>query len=120
MSAVHELLAANLHRVFGNRDAVSRRVAIDETYAEDVAFDDGEGAVVGREAIEQKVTALLSGVPADFVFAEDGIAYTSADTGVLSWAFGPTGSPVVRGVDIITVRDGLITAVKTLVVPAEH
>lgn len=120
MTTVPELLAANLHRVFGNRDAVSRRVAIDQTYAEDVRFEDDEGAVVGRDALEQKVASLLGRVPGDFEFAEDGIAYASDDTGVLAWGFGPAGAPVVRGVDIITVRDGLISAVKTLVVQPER
>jgi hypothetical protein len=117
MPTVHELLEANLVRVFGNRDAASRRAAIDETYAEDVVFVDPDDTVTGRDALAAKAAGLLDDAPADFVFAADGILYTDADTGALPWAFGPAGAPVVRGIDIITVRDGLIAELRTLVVP---
>src|SRR4051812_45793658 len=76
-----ELLTANLHQVFGNRDAASRRAAIDAAYTEDVAFTDPEETVTGRDAVEQKAAALLDGAPAEFVFTEEGLAYTDAETG---------------------------------------
>ena len=31
------------------------------------------------------------------------------------WRFGPPGSPVVRGIDILTVRDGSVSVVRTLI-----
>lgn len=114
MATPSELLTANLTRVFGNRDAPSRREAIEATFTEDVVFIDPEGLVTGHDALEGKAAALLDGAPADFVFVEDGIPYTSADTGALPWAFGPSGSPVARGIDIITVRDGRISQLRTL------
>lgn len=117
MPSVVELLTANLHQVFNNRDDDSRAAAIEKVYAEDVSFTDPEGTVVGRAELGSKAAALLDDAPADFVFTEDSIAYVGADTGALAWAFGPTGSPVVRGIDIITVQDGVITALRTLVVP---
>ncbi|TAJ46495.1 MAG: nuclear transport factor 2 family protein [Herbiconiux sp.] len=114
MPTVSDLLAANLHDVFGNRDAVSRRAAIEASFTPDVAFIDPEETVTGWDALEAKAAGLLDGAPADFVFADDGLAYVSADTGVQGWTFGPAGSPAARGVDIITVRDGRITELRTL------
>ncbi|WP_382310123.1 nuclear transport factor 2 family protein [Herbiconiux sp. UC225_62] len=114
MATIAELLSANLHQVFGNRDATSRRAAIDATYTEDVAFTDPEETVTGRDALEAKAAGLIDGAPADFVFADDGLAYTGSDTAALAWTFGPSGAPVARGIDIITVHDGRISALRTL------
>ncbi len=36
MRTVNDLLAANLHEVFGNRDADKRRAMIEQVYAEDI------------------------------------------------------------------------------------
>jgi hypothetical protein len=119
MATVSELLESNLHRVFGERDAASRRSAIDETYAEDVRFIDPDETVIGRDALAAKAAALLDGAPDDFVFVADGIPYTGPDTGALGWAFGPAGAPVVKGIDIITVQEGLISELRTLVVPVD-
>jgi len=117
MASVTALLSANLHQVFNNRDAEARGDAIDRVYTDDVAFTDPEGTSVGRAALGRKAAALLERSPADFEFVEDGIPYTGEDAGALAWAFGPAGAPVVRGIDIITVRDGRISSVRTLVVP---
>jgi ketosteroid isomerase-like protein len=114
MPTVAELLAANLHDVFGNRDPGSRRAAIEALFAPEVLFVDPEETVTGWDALEAKAAGLIDGAPADFVFADDGLGYVSADTGVQAWTFGPAGSPAARGVDIITVRDGRITELRTL------
>lgn len=113
MTSVSELLSANLHEVFGNRDADGRRRAIESIYAADVEFTDPEGTVNGRSALEEKAATLLAGVPDDFVFAEDGERYVGADIGALAWAFGPRGAPVARGIDVLTVANGYITSVRT-------
>ncbi|MFF2053435.1 nuclear transport factor 2 family protein [Leifsonia sp. NPDC058194] len=118
MTDVNELLHANLHRVFGERDGARRRAAIDEVYAVDVRFTDPEGTAVGRDALDAKAAELLGRTPDVFVFVEDGPAYTGADTGALAWAFGPEGSPVARGIDLITVRDGAIVELRTLLLDA--
>ncbi|MFJ3670318.1 nuclear transport factor 2 family protein [Streptomyces sp. NPDC090106] len=114
MRSVTDLLAANLHEVFGNRDPASRRAAVDRIYTDDVVFTDPEGVSTGRDAVEDKAGALLAKVPADFEFTEDGQRYAGPDTGALAWAFGPPGTPAVRGIDIITVRDGRIATIVTL------
>ena len=118
MSIVAELLRVNLHDVFGNRDAAQRRAAAAQAFSPDVAFTDPEGAVVGTEALLAKAADLLGGAPAEFVFVEDGPAYVSATTGAQPWAFGPAGAPVVRGIDVITVENGVITALTTVLAEA--
>lgn len=109
-----ELLAANLHGVFGERDATRRRAAAEATYTEDVRFVDPEETVVGVDALEAKAAALLEGAPGS-VFAEVGPAYAAGDLAALAWTFGPPdGDPVARGVDVVTLRDGRISVVRTL------
>ena len=109
-----ELLQMN-RDVFSERDPEKRRAAIERTYAEDVRFIDPEGEVVGREALNDRAQKILDDAPTDFVLEEDGLAYVSPDTGVQPWRFGPTGSPVVRGIDVLTARDGSVSVVRTLI-----
>ena len=116
MPDARSLLDANLHEVFSERDPDARRAAIERTYAEDVKFVDPEGEVVGREALDERAQELLDGAPGDYVLEEDGPRYFSTDTAALAWRLGPPGSPVARGIDILTVRDGRITVLRTLLV----
>jgi hypothetical protein len=114
MSTTDELLTANLHDVFGNRDTAARRAAIERTYAPDVVFTDPEGSVTGWDALEAKAAGLLDPTPGAFQFAEEGRRYVSATHGALSWGFGPVGDPVARGIDVIEVRDGVIATLTTI------
>ena len=109
-----ELLQMN-RDVFAERDPEKRRAAIERTYAEDVRFIDPDGETVGREAINDRAQKILDDAPADFVLEEDGLAYVSPDTAIQAWRFGPPGSPVVRGIDVLTVRDGSVSVVRTLI-----
>jgi hypothetical protein len=113
-ATVDELLAANLHGVFGERDEAKRRAAAEALYTADVRFVDPEETVVGIDAVVAKAGGLLAGAPG-FVFTDQGPAYRAGDTAALAWALGPSGAePVARGVDLITVRDGRISEVLTL------
>jgi hypothetical protein len=109
-----ELLHMNLH-VFSERDPEKRRAAIQRTYVEDVRFIDPDGESVGREALNDRAQKILDDAPADFLLEEDGLAYVSPDIAVQPWRFGPPGSPVVRGIDILTVSDGRVAVVRTLI-----
>ena len=117
MRTIAELLVANLHEVFGNRDAVRRAAVIDEIYAEDVVFTDPDGSTRGRAAVAAKAAELLDGMPAEFRFTEAGPQYLGVDQGALAWEVGPEGAPVARGVDVITVDAGRITSLLTLLTP---
>ena len=113
MDSISALLSANLHEVFGNRDAIARHAAVERIYSEDVVFIDPEGTSRGRSAVEGKAAALLDDAPSNFVFVEDGERYVGEDIGALAWAFGPLGAPVARGIDVLTILDGTITSVRT-------
>ena len=117
MPDAKELLHSNLHEVFSERDPERRRAAIERTYTEDVTFIDPEGAFVGRQALSGQAQKLLDGGPAGFVFEEDGPQYVGTDTAALAWRFGPPGHPVVRGIDILAIRDGRVSVVRTLLAP---
>lgn len=114
-SAITTLMHTNLYEIFGQRDRVLRREAIARTYAEDIAFSDESGTVVGHTAIDDRVQQVLGSAPESFTFAADGPIYVGEETAVLAWRFGPPDSdPVVRGVDIATLKDGRISAIQTL------
>jgi hypothetical protein len=117
MPDAKELLHSNLHEVFSEQDPQRRRAAIERTYTEDVTFIDPEGEFVGRQALSDQAQKLLDGVLATFVFEEDGPRYVGTDTAALAWRFGPPGSPVAHGIDILTIRDGRVSVVRTLIAP---
>jgi hypothetical protein len=117
MADIEALMRANLLEVFGERDPVRRREAIARTYTADVTFADPDATVVGHEALSEKAQSILDEAP-DFVFTPRGPVQVNSDLGYLAWNFGPEGAPpVVHGVDIALIRDGLIARVYTLLQP---
>jgi hypothetical protein len=120
MPEVSELLHSNLHEVFSERDRDHRWAAIQRTYTEDVNFTDPDGEVIGWQALSDQAQKLLDGLPAAFVFEEDGPKYVGGDAAALAWRVGPPGKPVARGLDILTIRDGRVSAVRTLIAPEAH
>jgi len=117
MPDAEELLHSNLHDVFSERDPERRWAAIERTYTEDVTFIDPEGEFVGWQALSDQAQKLLDGPLAGSVFEEDGPRYVGTDTAVLAWRVGPPGSTVARGIDILTIRDGRVSNVRTLIAP---
>jgi len=115
MPDAKQLSYMNLHEVFAERDPEKRWAAIERTYVEDVRFIDPEGEVVGRHALNARAQKILDDAPSDFVLEEDGLQYVSSDAAAQPWRFGPPGSPVVRGITILTVRDGRVSVVRELV-----
>jgi SnoaL-like domain len=114
MPEATELLRINLHEVTSERDPERRLAAIDRAYVEDLKFLDSEAEVVGRQAFSDRIQKILDDAPADFVLEEDGPAYVGPDTAAQPWRFGPPGNPVIRGMDVLTLRDGRVSAVRGL------
>jgi hypothetical protein len=110
----NELLRIN-HEVTSERDPEKRRAAIERAYVEDLRFLDSDGEVVGRQAFSDRIQKILDDAPADFVLEEDGPEYVGPDTAALPWRFGPPGNPVIRGLDVLTLRDGRVSIVRGLV-----
>lgn len=116
MTAVAELMQANLFEVFNERDQSRRRAAIARIYAPDVKFIDPDEIVAGHDALDAKAGRLLDEAPA-FVFSAAGPVLVNHDMGYLAWNFGPEGQPpVVRGFDIALVEAGLIGSVYTMLI----
>lgn len=115
MPEATELLHSNLHEVFGERDPERRWAAIARTYTEDVTFTDPDGDFVGWQALSDRAQQLLDGASPGDVFEEDGPEYVASDMAALAWRFGPPGKPVARGLDILTIRGGRASTVRTLI-----
>jgi hypothetical protein len=113
----NELLRTQ-HQVTSERDPEKRRAAIDQAYVEDLRFLDSGADIIGREAFSNRLQQILDGAPLDFVIEEDGPAYVGPDTAAQPWRFGPPGNPVIRGMDVLTLRDGEVSVVRGLV-PSE-
>src|SRR5579859_3160056 len=114
MPDANELLRIN-HEVTSERDAEKRRAAIEQAYVEDVTFLDSEAELVGRQAFSDRVQKILDDAPAGFVLEVDGPAYVGPDTAAQPWRFGPPGHPVIRGMDVLTLRDGKVSVVRGLI-----
>jgi SnoaL-like domain len=115
MPDAEELLHSNLHEVFSERDPQRRRAAIERTYTEDVTFIDPEGEYVGWQALNDQAQKLLDGALVGVTLEEDGPRYLGTDTAALAWRVGPAGSAVARGIDILTIRDGRVSTLRTLI-----
>jgi hypothetical protein len=114
MPIPEHILRVHLHEVFGNRDADSRWDAIERIYTPDVVFHDPSGTVTGRKALAGKAQELLDSAPASFVFELIEPVYIAEDIAGLTWAFGPAGEPVARGLDILDIKDGMIASLRTV------
>ena len=117
MPEATELLHSNLYEVFSERDPERRWAAIGRTYTEDVKFIDPDGEFVGWQALSDQAQKLLDGLLAGYVFEEDGPKYVGTDMAALAWRIGPPGKPIARGIDIMTIRDGRASVVRTLIAP---
>src|ERR1700750_1105270 len=117
MPEATELLHSNLYEVFSERDPERRWAAIGRTYTEDVTFIDPDGEFVGWQALSDQAQKLLDGLLAGYVFEEGGPRDVGLDTHALACPIGPPGKPIARGVDILTIRDGRVSVVRTLIAP---
>jgi hypothetical protein len=115
MADVPELMERMLQGLFNEPDPARRATAIDETFTEDVVFADGEGTITGRPALAARVTQLLAQGPG-LVFVHDGpLLEIPGMLGVRAWKLGPPGGdPVLGGLDVAVVRDGLIAHLYTM------
>lgn len=115
----NRLMQANLTRVFNERDARRRIVAIRELYAEDAVLYEPDAVAKGHSAISDAVTALLGHMPPNFVFSAAGPAIGHHNVGRLRWRSGPPDGPVaVSGMDIAHFEKGRIHLIYVFLEPA--
>ncbi|HJZ37675.1 MAG TPA: nuclear transport factor 2 family protein [Solirubrobacterales bacterium] len=107
--AIPALMLRNLLEVFGGRDPVARRAAIEELYDPEVRFVDPEGEGVGHDAIDAAAQAILDRFP-DFHFTPAAPPAAAGDLGRLPWEMRtPDDTVTVRGMDVALFADGRIT-----------
>jgi len=104
--------------IWNSTDSKERTLAIAATYAEDVVVAEPDTLRHGHLGLAETVDA-LEPVP-DMQIRITGPLQTAQDLTTYPWAFGPEGGPaVVSGRDVITIRDGLITALYVLIDPPQ-
>ena len=116
---IETLVKRNLHEVFGERDAKKRREAIAELWTEDCVFIDHNGKSHGRDELDRAVAALHQRFP-HYVFSELRPVDLLHESGRLAWSYGPPGQELIRGEDVVLVRNGRISLMLTFLdeVPA--
>ncbi|UVK51081.1 nuclear transport factor 2 family protein [Mesorhizobium sp. AR02] len=113
------LMQANLARVFGERDADRRLVAIRELYADDAVLYEPDASATGHAAINHAVNELLSRLPPGFAFTAIGPAIGHHGVGRLRWQSGPPNGPVaVTGIDVAHFHGDLIHSLFVFLDPA--
>ena len=113
------LMQANLMRVFNERDAGRRIVAIRELYAEDAVLYEPDASAKGHAAISEAVTALLAHLPPNFVFSAAGPAIGHHNIGRLKWRSGaPDGPVAVTGMDVAHFEQSRIHSLYVFLEPA--
>ncbi|TPG59675.1 nuclear transport factor 2 family protein [Roseomonas nepalensis] len=103
------LLRANLLRVFNERDAARRAVALAELYVSDPVMFEPDGVVEGQAGIAEVAGRLLDGFGPGFAFVPEGAAVGHHGLGVLRWRAGPEGGEtLVTGADAAEIVGGRI------------
>jgi hypothetical protein len=112
------LMQANLERVFGERDAGRRLVAIRELYGAGAVLYEPHASAAGHAAINGAVTTLLSKLPPSFAFTAIGPAAGHHGVGRLRWQSGPSNGPAaVTGTDVAHFQGGLIQTLHVFLDP---
>lgn len=112
-TTIERLLIGNLHDVFGEREPIRRRAAIELLFAPQAHFSHPHGRHVGHAAVDEAVSALQAQFP-EHTFTALGEVDALEDCGRLAWAFGPPDDPQrITGVDVAIISDGRITRLYT-------
>jgi hypothetical protein len=110
MSAIPDLMAANLLRIFNERNRRRRAAAIRAIYAKDCFFTDGRDSVLGWDGVHDTVDHLQSAHPG-FVFQAIGLAVAHHGLACQRWRFGPRDAhDIITGVDVAFFEKGSIKA----------
>jgi len=106
------LLLRNLSDVFGEKDPVRRRAAIDEIWHEDgVFYDPNKGVYRGRDEID-RIAGVIKATHPDFQYQPITEPEEVGNAARVKWVSGRPGeAPAYGGTDFIIARDGRIAAV---------
>lgn len=112
------LLRSNLERVFNERDATKRELALRELFVAEPVLHEPTNSVLGRAAISEVVAKLLEQFGPDFGFVAEGVAAGHHGFACLRWHAGPKGGAIaVTGMDAAEIVDGKIARLWVLLDP---
>ena len=119
--SIEELMHDNLLAVFNERDDAKRQAAERRTYAADVNWTDAEGVLTGHDALEAKCVGLQTGI-GNLQFEPVGPVHVLPGFGYLAWQLvDPAGGdPAMTGFDAAVVKNGVITDLWTVLIPAQQ
>lgn len=117
--SIGHVLEQSLMDVWNERDNARREAAINRLYATNMRFFEQDDIVEGRAAINAHIAAAQAHWPAEFVFHFDKGARVNHSLAQLSWTLGPAGTPVVFGMDVAVVEQGVITSLHVFIDPPE-
>lgn len=101
MSPLAQLMEKNLLEIWSQRNASTRIELIRSLYTDDAVLYEIDDSITGHDAINNKISGLLSSMPADFIFTLQGPVIVNHNMGKLLWGVGPEGQPPVQlGMDI--------------------
>ncbi|SRR5258708_37844282 len=104
-----QLMEENLRQVWSERNADRRRKAIEGIYATDsTLFEVGE-KISGYDAINNQVSTIVNGMPAEFIFTRLKPVIINNNIGRLIWGVGPKSQPpALTGMDVAVFENGRI------------
>jgi hypothetical protein len=112
------LLRANLERVFNERDATKRDLAVGELFVAEPVLYEPTSSVLGRAAISEAAGKVQERFGPDFGFVPEGPAIGHHGFACLRWHAGPKGGAIaVTGMDAAEIVDGKIARLWVLVNP---
>lgn len=104
-----QMMEENLMHVWSERNEVRRMKVIQNIYTDTSILYHVGSKTVGFDAINESVTAVLSNMPANFVFTKLKPIIINNSIGRLIWGVGPAGqAPVATGMDIAHFENGKI------------
>jgi hypothetical protein len=104
-----------LHEVTSERDPEGRLAAIKRPYVDDLSFWIQKGRSRGVMLLATASRRFSTTLRRTSCWRRNGAAYVGPDTAAQPWRFGPPGNPVIRGMDVVTLRDGMVSIVRGLV-----
>ena len=103
-----ELLEESIVRVWNERDADRRLLALEDLYHQDATIYEPARTVTGLGAISDVVGEVLAGMPPGFKFRVIGPTLGHHGVSVTRWEGGPPDTVIVSGSDVVRARDGKI------------
>ena len=117
METTAQLLEDSLLIIWNDRAAERRLATMPRVYAPDIAFFESNTseAFVGYQAINELISKLQSGWPADFSFVLRKPAQANHHILHVAWTLGKPGEPpVASGMDVAIIEHGLIKSLHLL------